>query len=145
MVIKQLALVLVVAPIGGVMLSGCTDAAHNPLAAASGAVKLSQVAGEQVSWVELANIVANELTAEELASLVNMGLGKDWSLEDANAVQDLLGEMVLNADSLGDFGIDNPDATNEEIQNALADAGIEATDEQIDLLRDLFSAVGETV
>jgi hypothetical protein len=145
MVVKQLALVLVVATIGGVMLSGCTDAAHNPLAAASGAAKLSQVAGEQISWIELADVIANGLTAEELASLVNMALGKEWTLEEASAVQDLLGEIVLHADALGDFGIDDPDASNEEIQNALADAGIEATDEQIDLLRDLFSTVEETV
>lgn len=142
---RKLASILVIAPIGVVMLSGCTDAAHNPLAAASGALKLSQVAGEQVSWVDLANLVANELTAEELASLINMGLDKDWSLEDAGAVQDLLGEIVANADALGDFGIDDPDATNEEILSALADAGIEATDEQIDLLRDLFSVVEEPV
>ena len=145
MVVKQLALVLVIAMIGGVMLSGCTDAAHNPLAAASGAAKLSQVAGEQISWTELADVIANELTAEELASLVNMALGKEWTLEEASAVQDLLGDIVLNADALGDFSIDDPDASNEEIQNALADAGIEATDEQIDLLRDLFSTVEETV
>ncbi|UCG31599.1 MAG: hypothetical protein JSU68_08015 [Phycisphaerales bacterium] len=138
---KQLALVLAFALMGSVMMSGCMDAAHNPLAAASGAVKLSQVAGETVGLAELANIIANELTAEELASLVNMGLGEDWSLEDASSVQDLLGEMVLNADALADCGIDDPGATNEEIQAALVDAGIEATDEQIDLLRDLFSAV----
>ena len=145
MVVKQLALVLVIAMIGGVMLSGCTDAAHNPLAAVSGAAKLSQVAGEQISWTELADVIANELTAEELASLVNMALGKEWTLEEASAVQDLLGDIVLNADALGDFSIDDPDASNEEIQNALADAGIDATDEQIDLLRDLFSTVEETV
>ena len=145
MVVKQLALVLVIAMIGGVMLSGCTDAAHNPLAAASGAAKLSQVAGEQISWTELADVIANGLTAEELASLVNMALGKEWTLEEASAVQDLLGDIVLNADALGDFSIDDPDASNEEIQNALADAGIDATDEQIDLLRDLFSTVEETV
>jgi hypothetical protein len=143
MVVKQLALVLAIAMIGGVMLSGCTDAAHNPLAAASGAAKLSQVAGEQISWTELADVIANELTAEELASLVNVALGKEWTLEEASAVQDLLGDIVLNADALGDFSIDDPDASNEEIQNALADAGIEATDEQIDLLRDLFSTVEE--
>ena len=142
--IRQLALVVVVALMGGVMVSGCTDAAHNPLAAASGAAKLSQVAGEQVDLTDLANVIANELTAEELASLVNMGLGKDWSLDDADSVQDLLGEMVLNADALADCGIDDPDATNEEIQAALAGAGVEATNEQIDLLRDLFSAVGGT-
>ena len=119
---------------------GCTDPAHNPLAAASGAAKLGQVAGEQVGLAELTSVIANELTAEELASLVNVGLGKDWSLDDANAVKDLLGQIDEEAaQALEEANIDEAD--DQQLKQAFADAGIDATDEQIDLLRDLFDAV----
>jgi hypothetical protein len=122
------------------LVHGCTDPAHNPLAAASGAAKLGQVAGEQVGLAELARVIANELTAEELASLVNVGLGKDWSLDDANAIKDLLGQIdEEGAQALEQAGIDAAD--DQQLKQAFADAGIDATDEQIDLLRDLFDAV----
>ena len=124
------------------LVHGCMDPAHNPLAAASGASKLSAVAGEQAGLGNLANVIANELTAEELASLVNVGLGKNWSIDDSNAIKELMGQIDEQAaQALEGANIDDENATNEEIEQALADAGVEATDQQIDLLRDLFGAV----
>ena len=122
------------------LLQGCMDTTHNPLAAASGAAKLGEVAGEQAGLAELANVIANELTAEELASLVNVGLGKDWSLDDANALKNLLGQIdEEKAQALEEANIDEAD--DEQLKQACEDAGIEATDEQIGLLRDLFDTV----
>ncbi|GAF96280.1 unnamed protein product [marine sediment metagenome] len=123
------------------LLQGCTDPTHNPLAAASGAAKLSGT-GEEDGLAAMADLIANELTAEELASLVNLGLGKDWSLDDANALKDLLGQIdEEKGQALEDAGIDEANTTDEQVKQAFADAGLDATDEQIDLLRDLFDAV----
>ena len=133
-----LAAVLFVIP----CLSGCgVTATTNPLAAAAGLAKL-QALGENPDIEDLAGALANDITAEELASMVNLGLGKDWTLDDANAAKDLLGEVLANTEALGNSGIDDPNATDEEVKDALSDAGIEATDHEIDLLRELLEAAG---
>ena len=126
------------------LVQGCMDPANDPLAAASAVAKLGDVSAvsDVAGFQTMASTVANELTAEELASLVNVGLGQDWTLDDANAVKDLLGQIDQEkAEALENSGIDDQNATDEEVKQALEDAGLEVTDQQIDLLRELFNAV----
>ncbi len=140
--VTSMAGVLIVVP----FVTGCFAPNEDPLAAASAAAQIAQALEGAATDGEVAEALASvivSLTPTELASAVNLVAGLGWSLEDARAAQELLGRIAdAGPEALLNVEIDDPHASPESIQQALADAGIEASVEQVVLLQQLFAAFG---
>ena len=125
------------------MAPGCTAPTQDPVGALVAAeIVLAAIDGADAdSQLQAAMEAVAGLTDSQLASMVNLGLGEDWSLEDAAAVKELLAQIDEDAAAaLEDLDIDE-DTSPADIVDALADAGIDATEEQVVLLQELLGAV----
>ena len=125
------------------MVSGCTEPTQDPMAAlvAAETVMAAIDGADAESALQAAIDAVAGLTDSQLASMVNLGLGADWSLEDAAAVKVLLAEVNdAAADALQNLDI-NENSSTAEVVSALADVGIEVSESQVDLLKELLGAV----
>ena len=126
-----------------VLVQGCFPANQDPLAAASAAARILDALEGAETDAEAITAVANALstlTNAELASAVNLLAGTDWSLEDAGSIQELIGQFdEATITQLSEIEFQEGLQTDEQIQQALSDAGVTVTEEQVDLLRDLFN------
>ena len=126
-----------------VLVQGCFPANQDPLAAASAAAKILDALESAETDAEAITAVVNSLstlTNAELASAVNLLAGADWSLDDAGTIQELVGQLdEATITQLSEIEFQEGLQTDEQIQQALSDAGVTVTEEQVDLLRDLFN------
>lgn len=126
-----------------VLVQGCFPANQDPLAAASAAAKILDALEGAETDAEAITAVANALstlTNAELASAINLLAGADWTLDDAGTIQELIGQFdEATITQLSEIEFQEGVQTDEEIQQALSDAGVTVTAEQVDLLRDLFN------
>ena len=126
-----------------VLVQGCFPANQDPLAAASAAAKILDALENAETDAEAITAVVNSLstlTNAELASAVNLLAGADWSLDDAGTIQELVGQLdEATITQLSEIEFQEGLQTDEQIQQALSDAGVTVTEEQVDLLRDLFN------
>ena len=125
------------------MVQGCFPANQDPLAAASAAAKILDALENAETDAEAITAVVNSLstlTNAELASAVNLLAGADWSLDDAGTIQELVGQLdEATITQLSEIEFQEGLQTDEQIQQALSDAGVTVTEEQVDLVRDLFN------
>ncbi len=131
----------------------CMPATQNPVAAASAGAKIyaSVQAFQSVETDEdildavtdVAETVA-DLTTSEIASAINLLLGEDWSLEDAEAVKDLaeqFDEETISA--FAEMDLDSLKETEDpnDVTQAIEDAGITLTEEQEQLIGEAVSGL----
>ena len=125
------------------VVTGCTEPTQDPVAAlvAAETVMAAIDGADAESALQAAIDAVAGLTDSQLASMVNLGLGEDWSWEDAAAVKELLGEInEAAAEALQDLDI-NENSSTEDVVSALAGVGVEVSESQVDLLKELLGTV----
>ncbi len=136
--------VMVAAIVSPLIQGCCMPATQNPIAAATAAAKvLGAVQGFQDASTteEMVDAVGDmaetisELSTSEIASVVNLVAGQDWSLEDAQAVKDLAAQVDEEAiDALAEIDLTQLEPDADEVIAVLDEVGITVTDTQVELL-----------
>jgi len=99
---------------------------------------------EAVETFEAVAETIQDLTPSEIAAVISLIPGVDWSEQDAESMKDLAAEFdeeTIENLTQNPPVLDDPETFEEDIVAALRDAGVDITDQQVELIVELIESI----